>query len=108
MQYNGVRMIQKFTADDVRVIAQKAAIPVTEKEEAELAAGFTSTISVVEKLQMVDVSHAAEHHITGLSNAGREDEVDESRMFSQEEALSNAKRSHNGYFVVDQVLEQEA
>jgi aspartyl/glutamyl-tRNA(Asn/Gln) amidotransferase C subunit len=107
MQYNGVRMTMKFTKADVRHIASLAAIPVTEKEEQELADGFTKTISVVEQFQKVNISQTTEEHITGQSNIFREDEVDEPRMFTQEQALANASRTHNGYFVVDQVLEQE-
>jgi len=44
--------------------------------------------------------------VTGLENATREDEVQEERMFTQEEALRNAPRTHNGYFVVDQILDK--
>jgi hypothetical protein len=29
-------------------------------------------------------------------------------MFSQENALANAPRVHNGFFIVDQVIDQDA
>jgi Asp-tRNA(Asn)/Glu-tRNA(Gln) amidotransferase C subunit len=39
-------------------------------------------------------------------NVLREDVVEEKRMFTQEEALSNAKKTHQGFFVVDQLIDQ--
>ena len=44
--------------------------------------------------------------MTGLVNVFREDEVDVVHMLSQEEALANASRYYNGFFVVDQIIEQ--
>ena len=97
-----------FTPNDVVRIAALAKIPVTKTEETSLAAGFTTTMTVVEKLMELDVSKIPPaSHISGLENVFREDIVDESRMFTQEQALSNAKRTYNGHFVVDQVLPGE-
>lgn len=100
-------MTTKITSDVAGRMAKLANIPVTPDEEAKLAEGFTTTIAVVEQLNTVDVSRATNAHMTGLENITREDAVDESRTFTQEEALANAKRTHKGYFVVDQVIAQE-
>lgn len=100
-------MATKITTNVVTHMAALAHIPVTPSEEETLAQGFTKTIAVVETLNSVDVSNAKTDHMTGLVNVTREDEVDESRMFSQEQALANAPRTHNGFFVVDQVIAQE-
>ncbi len=97
-----------FTQADVARIATLAKIPVTRIEETSLAAGFTTTMAVVEKLMELNVSKIPPSpHIYGLENVFREDRVDESRMFTQEQALVNAKRTYNGFFVVDQVLNNE-
>jgi Glu-tRNAGln amidotransferase C subunit. len=45
--------------------------------------------------------------VTDLENVFREDEVDENQMLSQDKALQQAKNKHNGYFVVDQILEDD-
>ena len=98
----------KFTPLDVQHIAKLANIPVTPEEEQKLADGFNTVIKVVEKLFLVNVAGVEPtHQVTGLENVFREDEVDTIRMFSQDQALSNAKNSYNGFFVVDQVIEQE-
>jgi len=92
----------------VHHIAQLANIPVTGDEEETLAIAFDETLEVVEKLKEVDVTGVQPtHQVTGLMNVLRDDIVDASRMFTQEEALANAKATYNGYFVVNQIIEQE-
>lgn len=97
----------KFTPQDVAHIASLANIPVTEEEKKKLAEGFTTTIGIVEQLNNVDVKGVESVHTTGLTNVLREDVVDKSRQFTQTQALANASHSSDGYFVVDQVIEQE-
>jgi Asp-tRNA(Asn)/Glu-tRNA(Gln) amidotransferase C subunit len=41
-----------------------------------------------------------------LSNITRPDEVDESSMLSQQQALANAPKHHKGYFVVARIIEK--
>lgn len=100
-------MPKKMTTSDVAHIAGLAHIPVGPDEEGKLASGFTTTIAVIEKLNDVDVSQAATVHMTGLVNVTRDDEVDKSRMFSQDEALAGAAKTHNGFFVVSRVIDEE-
>ncbi len=96
-----------FTKSDVHRIAHLANIPITPEEEEKLADGFNTTIAVVDELFGLEVQGVTPtHQVTGLENVFREDTVDEQRMFTQDQALSNATRTYNGFFVVDQVLEQ--
>lgn len=82
-----------------------ANIPVTKLEEEKLAQGFATTLKVVDQLMDIDTSSVQPtHQVTGLMNVWREDSVDESRTFSQAEALANASNKHNGYFVVPQLV----
>jgi len=98
----------KIDKKTVKHITKLANIPVSDKEQEELAEGFNKTLKVVDKLFTVDVSGIEPtHQVTGLENVLREDEVKKENIFSQEEALQNAKRKHNGYFVVDQILEDD-
>ncbi len=97
-----------ITASEVDSIAKLAHIPVTPEEKKTLAGGFTKVIEVLDELKNVDVKGVeATNQVTGLENVTREDVVEPTRMFTQEQALANAPRKHNGFFVVDQVLEQE-
>ena len=92
--------------NQVHHISQLATIPLTSEEEEKLAKDFTRTLAVVVELTEVDVQGVSPtHQVTGLENVLRDDVVDEERMFTQEEALKNASRSHNGYFVVPRILE---
>ena len=89
-------------------IAQLANIPITKDEELRLESAFEETLTVVEKLQSIDVQDVEPtFQVTGLENVMREDIVDEKRMFSQEQALANARAQHDGFFVVPQVISQD-
>ena len=101
-------MAQKFTESDVQKIAQLANIPVSDVQAQALAQGFATTMDVVEKLQQVDVTGVEPtSQVTGLENVLREDVVDPGRTFTQSQAVANAKNVYQGFFVVDQVIDQE-
>jgi len=103
-----VSKTKKFTSEDVHKIAKLANIPITAREEAALAQGFNTTIKVVDTLFSVNVkSVTPTSQVTGLENVFREDEIDGERQITQDQALANAPRKHNGYFVVDQILEDD-
>ena len=95
-----------FSASDVEHIARLANIPVTPEEKKKLADGFNTVIGVLDQLKTIDTKNIEPtHQVTGLENITREDEVDVTRMFTQEQALANAPKKQNGFFVVDRVLE---
>lgn len=97
-----------ISADQVDHIAHLANIPTTQSERNRLAHEFTDTLRVVDDLQQVDVTNIEPtHQVTGLENIWREDVVEEKRMFTQKQALANAQATHNGFFVVDRVLEDK-
>jgi aspartyl/glutamyl-tRNA(Asn/Gln) amidotransferase C subunit len=96
-----------FTPLDVKHIAKLANIPVTLDEEKKLADGFNSVMKVIGELNQINVKDVEPtHQVTGLTNVTREDEVDENRMLTQSQALGNAKKTYNGFFMVDQILEE--
>ncbi len=98
----------KITSDTVKHMSHLARIPITKKEEEELAKGFNKTLDVIDNLFKVDVKNVeATHQVTGLENVLREDRVDEKKILSQDQALSNTNKKHNGYFVVEQILEED-
>jgi len=101
-------IIQKFSEDNVTHIAKLANIPVSPDEAINMAEGFNTTISVVDNLFKINVKGIQPaYQVTGLENVMREDEINLDRQLSQDQALMNAKRTHNGFFVVDQVIEQD-
>ena len=92
----------------VKHIAQLANIPLKEQEAPALAQAFNETLEVVDELQKVDTKNIEQtHQVTGIENRFREDEVDQNQMFSQQQALANAKHTHDGYFVVNRLIDKE-
>ena len=58
------------------------------------------------KIQAIKTDNTEEtHQVTNVVNVLREDKVDKNRMLSQEEALANAKETHDGYFLVEAILD---
>lgn len=101
-------MAQHFTVVDVQRIAKLANIPLTESQLTTLTHAFDQTIEVVDQLQKLNSgSTEPTSQVTGLENIFREDVVDNNRMFTQEQALANAPRSANGFFVVDAIFAEE-
>lgn len=99
---------KKVTTDEVKRIAELARIPISPEETEKLAVGFTTTYEVVDGLNAANTTGMTmTQQVTGLENVMREDVIDEERTFSQAEALRNAKNTHNGFFVVDQVLDKD-
>jgi len=101
-------MKQKIDKTLVKHIAQLAQIPISVQEEKTLADNFSETLRVVDELQQVNTEGVElTHQVTGLKNITREDEINEKNMFTQKQALANASRIHDGFFVVERVIDVE-
>lgn len=87
-------------------IAKLANIPLKNDEEKLFSQQLTSILELVSKLQKIETRNIIPtSQVTGLINIFRDDEIDENRILTQSEALFNAKKTHNGYFVVPKILE---
>jgi len=92
----------------VHKIAALANIPVTAAEEQTLTVSFNETLDVIAHMSQLDTQNIQPtYQVTGLENVWRNDEVEEKRIFSQEQALANASKTYQGYFVVPQVIDQD-
>jgi aspartyl/glutamyl-tRNA(Asn/Gln) amidotransferase C subunit len=81
-------------------------VPPSEALANTLQSGVEATLDYAKILSDVDVSHVnVTNEVSGLTNILREDVIDSSRTFTQDEALSNAKAQYNGFFMVDAILE---
>jgi len=91
---------------DVKHIAKLANLPITKDEEKKFESQLNETLSYVEILKEVDTKNIEPTaHVTGLENITREDTTKPS--LSQLQALSNTKKKHNGFFIVDAILEND-
>lgn len=96
-----------FSASAVDKIAKLANLPLTPKQKDELGKQVGVTVSYVSHLASLPTQDVVEtSQVTGLENVFREDVIDSSHILTQKEALSNAKRTHSGYIVVDHIFEE--
>lgn len=95
-----------ISTDDVKKIAQLANLQVSDQEVDLFAKQFSSTIEVINELNEIDTQNVnATYQVTGLQNITREDEISPENTLSQEKALINAKNTHQGYFVVNRIID---
>ncbi len=91
----------------VQKVAKLANLTISQKQQQKFSEQLSSVIGYVSKVQALDTDKTSEtSQVTGLTNVFREDVVEPNRMLTQEEALSNAKKKHNGYFVVPAIFEE--
>ncbi len=97
-----------ITTTQVAHIAKLANLSVSNGEQAHFATAFTETLAVVDTLKKIDTaSTEPTHQVTDLENIFREDTIDDSRQFTQKQALQNAAHTHAGYFVVERILDND-
>jgi aspartyl-tRNA(Asn)/glutamyl-tRNA(Gln) amidotransferase subunit C len=91
---------------DIKHISKLANLPITKEEEQKLEAQLSETLTYIEILKEVDTKNVEPTaHVTGLENITREDKS--SSSLTQKQALSNAKKQHDGFFIVNAILEND-
>lgn len=94
--------------EEVRKIARLANLKLQAQEEQLFAGQFTETIDVVNQLNEIDTSSVlGTYQVNNLVNISRADVVDTLRILPQSLALREAKKTHNGFFVVDRIIDTE-
>lgn len=96
----------KLTKKDVLHVAKLANLQLSDEQVKKFEKQLSSVIDYVSKIQELNTKGVKEtSQTTGLENVFREDKVETERVLSQEEALGNAKKTYNGFFVVKFVFE---
>jgi len=99
---------KQITQADIEKIARLANLEVSDKEKKLFSQQLTHSLNVINQLQEIDTQGIrTTHQVTGLKNITREDEINEKNMFTQKQALANASRIHDGFFVVERVIDVE-
>ena len=99
----------KFTPKFVAHIAQLANLQIDAQQETELAQSFDDSLAYVEELNKIDTTNVEPtYQVNNLVNVVREDQINQTTQFSQEQALANAHQTHHGYFVVPRIIDHEA
>ncbi|MBI2611162.1 Asp-tRNA(Asn)/Glu-tRNA(Gln) amidotransferase subunit GatC [Candidatus Gottesmanbacteria bacterium] len=95
----------KLTLDTVKHVADLAKLQLNKEDINKFQEQLSDILDFVAKLGEVDTKNIPPtSQVTGVENVFREDKVRKS--LSQDEALANAKRKHNGYFVVRAIFEE--
>jgi len=96
-----------ISKEEVKHIADLARLSLSETELSHLADELSETISHINILFELNsrLENLVEtNQVSGLENVLREDTVDQKRVLTQEESLSNGKSTHDGFFVVKRIL----
>ena len=91
---------------DISHVAKLANLPLSVEEKKKFEKQLEEAIQYIQNLNEVDTAGIEPtSQVTGLENVTREDAVKPS--LSQEDALKNAKSTHNGLFKVKGILQNE-
>lgn len=92
---------------DIKKVAKLAKLKISLKEEQYFKKQFEETFRIIDEFNELDTTKTLPTYIvTGTKNVLRDDIIEPIRILTQEEALSNAKNTYNGYFVVDAILNE--
>ena len=102
LKYNS----DKIMKINVKHVANLANLSLREDEVKKYENQLLSILDYIDKLKEVNTENVQEtSQTTGLENVSKKDVP--SSSLSQEEALSNAKSKHNGFFKVKAIFENE-
>lgn len=91
---------------DIDYTASLANLTLSEEEKMIFSKQLDDILTYISKLGEIKTENIEPiGHITGLSNITREDKS--SPSLSQEEALKNAPKTHEGFFEVDAIFEEQ-
>lgn len=94
------------TKDLINTLSKLAKINLTKEQEEKYAGEFSSIIGYMDEIKNLDVESIPETaRVTDEGNVLREDQIKPS--LSQEQSLKNSKNTHNGYFLVPQILKED-
>ncbi|MBI2019906.1 Asp-tRNA(Asn)/Glu-tRNA(Gln) amidotransferase subunit GatC [Candidatus Daviesbacteria bacterium] len=96
----------KLTKDQVKHVAKLANLPVTEEEEEKYSEQLSKILDYIDQLNQVDTSDVEPtFNVSGQTNVQSEDKL--GVCLPQDDALSNAPKKENGFFVTKGVFDNE-
>lgn len=97
---------QKISPEEFNQIISLAGLSLSKEEKQKIRSQLTEALDAVKVLSELDTKDLKPlSHPTNLQNITRKDKVTPS--LTQEEALSQAKKTHNGYFVTKPILKHK-
>ena len=92
---------------DIDHLAKLSAMSVSNQEKKKLAKQFHQTLDTISLLNQLNTKKIkSTFQVSGLNNVFRPDKIDQSRTLTQAQALSNAKKTYQGYFIVPGIFDE--
>ncbi len=101
-------MSSKLTKTDIFHLAKLANLVIDDNEAEKLSSELTNVFDYFEKLKEIDTSNIEPtSQTTGLTNVSREDNISEFDILTQSEALLNASKTDERYFIVERIIDRD-
>lgn len=95
-----------LTKDQVKKVAKLANLPITSEEEEKYSEQLSNILEYIEQLNSLDTSDVEPtFNVSGQVNILAEDKAGD--CLTQDEALSNASKKNDGFFVTKGVFQEE-
>ncbi|MDR0462621.1 MAG: Asp-tRNA(Asn)/Glu-tRNA(Gln) amidotransferase subunit GatC [Pseudomonadales bacterium] len=92
----------------VEKISTLSNLSITKDEAEQFSRDFSTSMEVVDELFAINTEGVEPtYQVNDLKNVWREDVVNEETQFTQAQALVNAPRKYQGYFVVERIIDRE-
>lgn len=95
-----------ISSSNITQLIAQANLVLSDQEQSTISSQLNEALSAISVLNELDTSTVSSvTSASGLTNVMREDVVKPS--FTQNDALGNANQTHNGYFMVQAVFENQ-
>jgi len=96
-----------ITKETIEAVAELAHLTLKKGEAAKFKDQLSNIFGFIEGVSKVKTSGTkATADVTGLVNVTREDKINKDLILTQTQALSQAKKTYKGYFLVRSVFKQ--
>lgn len=98
---------QKLSTNDIKHIASLSNLNLSDEEVTKFSPQLSKIVEYVDMLNEVDTKDTKPtYQVVGLNNIFHEDSIDAVNTLSQDKALLNTDRVHNGLFKVKAILNE--
>lgn len=97
---------KSITSEQIKRVAKLAHLTFSDKDVKRFSSQLSNVLGFMEQIDEMKTSSAKEtSQTTGIINRYREDKIEPKRILSQKQALSQAKKTYQGYFVVKSIFD---
>lgn len=103
-------MVKKklITSENIKHVAHLSRLYIRKTEFSRFKSQLLDIFDYVNQIGKMDTKGIRNtSQVTGITNYFREDKIDRKKMFTQKQALKNAKSTYQGYFLVESVFKNK-